>query len=92
MLMSVTAMFGYVGGLIATWTCLPGDAPLYHIGNGINVGCAEAWTVIAVGAGPWMKYDNNKRDEKEAGAHEELAGLSQIEIQDLEWKHPGWRW
>jgi hypothetical protein len=85
-------MFGSIGGLIATWTYLPGDSPLYRIGNGINVGCAVTWTVNAVGAGLWMKYDNKKRDEKEAGAHEELAGLSQKEIQDLEWKHPGWRW
>jgi hypothetical protein len=39
-----------------------------------------------------MRYDNKKRDEQEAGAQEELAGMSQKEIQDLEWKHPGWRW
>ena len=85
-------MFGYIGGLIATWTYLPSDSPRYFIGNGINLACATLWTVIAIGAGAWMKYDNKKRDEKEAGAHEELAGLSQKEIQDLEWKHPQWRW
>ncbi|CAO2652501.1 Nn.00g007840.m01.CDS01 [Neocucurbitaria sp. VM-36] len=86
------AMFGYVGGLISTWTYLPHDSPRYSIGNGINLGCAAAWTAIAVGALLWMKYDNKKRDEREVGAHEELAGLTQKEIQDLEWKHPGWRW
>ncbi|KAH7401201.1 hypothetical protein BKA66DRAFT_564864 [Pyrenochaeta sp. MPI-SDFR-AT-0127] len=86
------AMFGYVGGLIATWTYLPGDSPRYFIGNGINLGCAALWTAIAVRAGLWTKYDNNRRDESESGAHEELAGLTQKEIQDLERKHTGWRW
>jgi hypothetical protein len=85
-------MFGYIGGLIATWTYLPADSPRYFIGNGINVACATLWTAIAVGAGMWMKYDNKRRDEKEAGAREAIAGLTQKEIQDLEWKHPEWRW
>jgi hypothetical protein len=76
-------MFGYLGGLIATWTYLPADAPRYFIGNSINLACAALWTGIAIGAGIWMRYDNNKREEKEAGAHEELAGMTVKEIQDL---------
>jgi hypothetical protein len=76
-------MFGYLGGLIATWTYLPADAPRYFIGNSINLACAALWTGIAIGAGVWMRYDNKKRDEKEAGAHEELAGMTVKEIQDL---------
>lgn len=86
------AILGYLGGLISTWIYLPNDGPQYVIGNSINLACAIGWTGIALGAGVWMKYDNKKRDEREAGAHEELAGLTQKEIQDLEWKHPGWRW
>ncbi|KAH7080986.1 major facilitator superfamily domain-containing protein [Paraphoma chrysanthemicola] len=86
------AMAGYFAGLISTWTFLPSDAPHYHIGNGINLACGVVWTFIAIGAGVWMKYDNKNRDKKEAGAPEELAGLTQKEIQELEWKHPGWRW
>lgn len=86
------AMFGYVGGLIATWTYLPTDAPRYPIGNGINLACAISWTTVAVAILLWMKYDNKKRDEKAVMATEEVAGLSRTEVQDLEWKHPGWRW
>ncbi|KAF1364357.1 MFS general substrate transporter [Lizonia empirigonia] len=86
------AMFGYVGGLIATWTYLPTDAPRYPIGNGINLACAISWTTVAVAILLWMKYDNKKRDEKAVIATEEVAGLSRTEVQDLEWKHPGWRW
>ncbi|KAI8942329.1 hypothetical protein NX059_000408 [Plenodomus lindquistii] len=85
-------MFGNIGGLIATWTYLPSDAPGYEIGNGINIACALAWTGIAIATGLWMRYDNKRRDAGEIGAREQLAGLGQKEIQDLEWKHPGWRW
>jgi hypothetical protein len=85
-------MFGNIGGLIATWTYIPWDAPGYEIGHGMNLACAVAWTLLAIGAGLWMKYDNKKRDGREAGAHEALAGMSRKEVQDLEWKHPAWRW
>lgn len=86
------AIFGYLGGLVATWTYLPKDAPRYPIGNSINLACAVAWTTIAIGTYFWMKLDNKRRDEHEAAAREEIAGLPQQEIQDFEWKHPGWRW
>ncbi|KAH7401295.1 major facilitator superfamily domain-containing protein [Pyrenochaeta sp. MPI-SDFR-AT-0127] len=86
------AMFGYCGALIATWTYLPWDTPKYMLGNGINLACAAAWTGIGIGAGMWMKYDNKKRDERQAAGMEEIAGLTQLEIQDLEFRHPAWRW
>ena len=86
------ATFGYVGGLIATWTYLPGDAPRYPIGNSINLACAVGWTTLAIATLFWMKFDNKRRDDRETAVREEVAGLSQREIQDLEWKHPGWRW
>ncbi|CEO58662.1 hypothetical protein PMG11_03369 [Penicillium brasilianum] len=85
-------MFGNIGGLIATWTYLPWDAPMYRIGNGVNLACAILWTIVAILVFLWMKWDNKKREKCEAGAHEQLAGLSQKEVHDLEWKHPGWRW
>jgi hypothetical protein len=83
-------MFGYLGGLIATWTYLPDDAPRYFISYSINLACATLWTGIAIGNGIWMNYDNKKRDEKEVGAHEEFTEITRRRIQDLEWKHPAW--
>lgn len=85
-------MFGNIGGLIATWTYLPWDAPMYRIGNGVNLACAILWTGIAIITLFWMKYDNRKREIREAGGHEQLVGLDEKEVQDLEWKHPHWRW
>lgn len=37
-----------------------------------------------------MKADNKKRDRKDVEA--ELQGLTPKQIQDLDWKHPGFRW
>jgi hypothetical protein len=85
-------MFGYVGGLIATWTYVPSDSPRYLIGNSINLACSTLMLITATGTLFWMKYDNKERDKKMAGAEEFLAGLSDKEQQDLDWKHPNFRW
>ena len=34
--------------------------------------------------------DNRKRENKNVDA--ELAGLEQKQIEDLDWKHPAFRW
>jgi len=39
-----------------------------------------------------MKYDNRRRDSRRPEAEEELAGLSQKQIEELEWKHPAFKW
>ncbi|KAM5349762.1 hypothetical protein ACJ41O_006267 [Fusarium nematophilum] len=86
-------MAGYCGGLIATWTYLPWDGPMYPIGNGLNLAVSGAISVTALVFHWWMKMDNKRRDEKtHAEKEEELAGLTQQQIRDLEWKHPDFRW
>ena len=83
-------MFGNVGGLIAGWSFLPFDEPNYPIGNGLNLACAS---VILIASGLtllWMKRDNKKRELRNVDA--ELSGLTQKQIEDLDWKHPGFRW
>ncbi|KAJ5505989.1 Major facilitator superfamily domain general substrate transporter [Penicillium expansum] len=83
-------MFGNIGGLISTWSYLPFDGPNYHIGNGLNL--ATSSTTLLLGAGLWvyMAWDNKRRDRVDVNAA--LAGLSQMQIQDLDWRHPGFRW
>ncbi|KAJ5463264.1 Major facilitator superfamily domaingeneral substrate transporter [Penicillium sp. IBT 31633x] len=83
-------MFGNTGGLISTWSYLPFDGPDYHIGNGLNL--ATSTTTLILGAGLWMymTWDNRRRDKVDAAAA--LVGLSQTQIQDLDWRHPGFRW
>ncbi|KAF5010835.1 hypothetical protein FDECE_3008 [Fusarium decemcellulare] len=90
---STNSMFGYLGGLIATWTYLPWDGPMYPIGNGLNLAVSGAISITALTFLWWMKMDNKRRDQKtRAEKEEELAGLTRDQISDLDWKHPDFRW
>lgn len=83
-------MFGNIGGLISTWSFLPTDAPDYHIGNGLNLATSSTILLISIALYFWIGWDNKKRDAKDVDA--ELAGLDQKQIEDLDWKHPAFRW
>lgn len=86
-------MCGYLGGLIATWTYLPWDGPMYPIGNGLNLAVSAMISITSITFLWWMKADNKRRDEKtRAEKEEELAGLTREQISGLEWKHPDFRW
>lgn len=83
-------MMGNIGGLISTWSFLPFDAPNYHIGNGLNLATSSTILVLMTALIFWMKMDNKKRDQVDVDA--KLAGLSEKQVEDLDWKHPGFRW
>ncbi|KAK4968188.1 hypothetical protein LTR66_011829 [Elasticomyces elasticus] len=83
-------MFGNIGGLISTWSFLPFDAPNYHIGNGLNLGTSTGIFILSILLLLWMIANNKQRDKRDADV--ELAGLSQKQIQDLDWRHPDFRW
>lgn len=83
-------MLGNIGGLIATWSFIPSDAPNYPIGNGLNLASSSAILISSTVFLFWMKRDNKKREGR--SVEEELAGMSREEIQDLDWKHPAFRW
>jgi len=83
-------MMGNVGGLIATWSFLPHDAPNYPIGNGLNLAAAGVCLVVGILMYFWMVRDNKHRESRKV--EEELAGMSPHDIEDLDWKHPAWRW
>ncbi|PSN71387.1 putative MFS transporter [Corynespora cassiicola Philippines] len=83
-------MLGNIGGLISTWSFLPFDGPNYHIGNGLNLATSSTILISSICLLLWMKASNKRRE-----AHvvdEELAGLSQQQIEDLDWRHPSFRW
>lgn len=83
-------MLGNIGGLISTWSFLPFDAPNYHIGNGLNLATLSMVLICSTLLLFWMKMDNEKRDGR-SGEHE-LNEMSQKEIENLDWKHPAFRW
>lgn len=83
-------MFGNIGGLISTWSFLPFDGPNFHIGNGLNLATSSTILICSIVLLFWMWGDNKKRDTRDIDA--ELDGLSVKQVQDLDWKHPGFRW
>jgi MFS family permease len=83
-------MFGNIGGLIATWSFLPFDGPNYPIGNGLNLATSSSILVLSIGLLLWMKASNKRREASQGSS--ELDGLSTKQIQDLDWKHPMFRW
>ncbi|KFY95411.1 hypothetical protein V500_02803 [Pseudogymnoascus sp. VKM F-4518 (FW-2643)] len=83
-------MFGNIGGLISTWSFMPGDSPNYHIGNGLNLATSSIILLLSILLLFWMKADNRQRSKKDVDST--LAGLSQKEVQELDWKHPAFRW
>ncbi|MBE3046185.1 MFS transporter [Candidatus Bathyarchaeota archaeon] len=88
--LATNMMFGNTGGLVATWSYIQSDAPNYPIGHGLNVAASTFILLFGTLALLWMNYDNKQRDKKDID--KELEGLSPKEIENLEWKHPGWRW
>lgn len=83
-------MFGNIGGLISTWSFLPFDSPNYHIGNGLNLATSSTILLTSIALFFWMKWSNKQRAKRDVDA--ELDGLSLKQIQDLDWRHPGFRW
>ncbi|EXJ88055.1 hypothetical protein A1O1_04982 [Capronia coronata CBS 617.96] len=83
-------MLGNVGGLISTWSFLPFDGPNYHIGNGLNLATSSTILVCSILLQLWMYADNKRREKKDVDA--ELDGLSMKQVQDLDWRHPAFRW
>jgi len=86
----LNVMAGNVGGLISTWAFLPFDKPNYRIGNGINFATSTTLFLLSIGLWIFVRRDNKRREQ--VNVDEKLAGLTQRQIQDLDWKHPAFRW
>ncbi|OJJ36051.1 hypothetical protein ASPWEDRAFT_111974 [Aspergillus wentii DTO 134E9] len=87
---ATTVMLGNVGGLISTWSFLKFDAPNYHIGNGLNLATATCTMILGMCLLAWQTWDNKRREKIDIDSA--LAGMSQKQIQDLDWRNPAFRW
>lgn len=83
-------MFGNIGGLISTWSFMKSDGPNYPIGNGLNLATSSSILIVGTLTLWWMKMDNQKRERRSGEG--ELAGMSEKQIQNLDWRHPNFRW
>jgi hypothetical protein len=90
---ATNVMFGNLGGLISTWSFLPFDAPNYHIGNGLNLATSSTMLLVSIGLLAWMTWDNKRRSKRDVDSElSALTGFSLKKIQDLDWRHPAFRW
>jgi len=83
-------MFGNMGGMIATWSYLQKDSPDFKIGNGLNLAVTGTIFLTSVALWMWTAVSNRKREKEDVD--QALDGLSELEIQELDWRHPGFRW
>ena len=81
---------GSAGALLAVWTYLVKDAPLYKRGHFINVGANCVAGVLALIGIIYTRWENKKR---EAGDRQErLVNLSEDEKKVLGYRHPDFRY
>lgn len=83
-------MIGSIGGLVAAWSFLPWDGPDYYIGNGLNLATSSMILILSTLTLLWMRIDNKRREKRDVD--KELVGLTPQQIEDLDWKHPAFRW
>ncbi|KAF5019117.1 hypothetical protein F66182_8886 [Fusarium sp. NRRL 66182] len=86
----LNVMLGNIGGLISTWCFLPFDGPNYPIGNGLNLAACSSIFLLTCMLFLFMKWDNKRRIGVDIS--QALAGYSEEEIRDLDWRHPGFLW
>lgn len=78
-----------IGGLIATWTYLPEDAPRYVRGHWINFGGSCILLMVAVVTTLYLRWENGVRAR--GGRNERLAGTDG-EVGKLGHRHPEYRY
>ena len=87
-----SVMIENFGGLVATWSFLPFDGPDYPIGNELNFATLSCILILNAGLLFWMTRDNAIRDERQETAERKLQNMTEQEAEDLDWKHPRFRW
>jgi sugar phosphate permease len=87
---ATVVMLGNIGGLISTWSFLPFDGPQYRISNGLNLATSSTMLILSILLLLWMMANNRQSEKRDIDG--ELATLQQKQIQDLDWRHPAFRW
>ncbi|TGZ83492.1 MFS general substrate transporter [Ascodesmis nigricans] len=81
---------GTFGAVLATWTYLPKDAPLFYTGHKINIGCQSGLIGISMMALAYVYWENKVR--REGKRDHRLEGLSEMEKIKLGYRHPEFRY
>lgn len=81
---------GSAGAVLATWTYVQKDKPLFHRGHWINVGANCVAVLLATAGILYTKWENRKRDRGERDGR--LIDLSDDEKVALGYRHPEFRY
>ncbi|KAB5585769.1 permease of the major facilitator superfamily [Coniochaeta sp. 2T2.1] len=81
---------GSLGGIIAPWTYLPGDAPQYRTGHAVMLSFLCASWACAVALYFYSKWENKQRDMGKRDYR--LAGLTKEQELELSSNHPAFRY
>ncbi|CAN8105453.1 unnamed protein product [Discula destructiva] len=70
---------GTIGGIVATWSYVPSDAPAYHTGHSLNLGGQIGVLAFSIFGIVYCTYENKaraagKRDDRLEGLNEEQKG------------------
>ncbi|KAL0471107.1 major facilitator superfamily domain-containing protein [Neurospora intermedia] len=77
---------GTIGGIVATWTYVPSDAPKYHTGHTINLGGQIGVVCLSIFGILYCAWENRARA---AGKRDHrLEGLTEEEQEQLGNRHP----
>lgn len=81
---------GSAGSIIATWSYLEKDKPLFHRGHYINIGAqVVACTMACIGVA-YTKWENGKRERGER--NHRIEGLTESEKIALGYRNPEFRY
>ncbi|EON67437.1 hypothetical protein W97_06691 [Coniosporium apollinis CBS 100218] len=82
---------GTLGAIVATWTYIVTDAPLYHTGHSINIGAQAAVFVLVCGGVAYIVYENKLR-ARGGRDHRLKENMTHQEEADLGYRHPEFRY
>jgi hypothetical protein len=81
---------GTLGAVVATWTYIDKDKPLYHVGHSINLAFQALLMAIATCCTLYCHYENRVRAAGKRDSR--LSGTTEAEEIKLGYRHPAFRY
>lgn len=85
-------MMGNLGGLVATWTYLPGDAPNFKVASSINVAALITVFLALLLLDLWMNRDNRRKDIAVARAEDVWGAMDAFGLRNSDSEVSEFRW
>lgn len=86
----LAATFSNAGGLISTWTLRTEGISGLQLTRWLPFAACSTNLVTVIALHAWLNFCNQGR--RRISVEQKLLALSHEEVQDLDWKHPGFHW